>query len=287
MSVMIPLPIEIGTGPLLLAGQYQQAVRSTAAAGGAAPDVAALLCNPFGQEAIRCHRAFRMLAGKLARIGVPNLRFDYYATGESPGDDGQGDLSRWCRDVVLAHEELAARSGARAIAWIGLRLGAAIALAAAPKASRPPASVVLWDPVVAGSGYLEELSGHHAFWTRRRGVTSEVLGFRLPARLRTQIAAFDLPAALAEALTASPIEVDIMMGEDHGESRDGRLQDRLLECGSRVRCVTTGDAIAWCSNEAHGSRWVPTESLSRLVALVTDGARRGEGARMAAAEVHE
>jgi uncharacterized protein len=274
MSVMTPLPIEIGAGSRLLAGQYQQAHQPLSSdAADSAPKVAVLMCNPFGQEAVRCHRAFRLLSDRLARMGVPSLRFDYYATGESPGDDGEGDLDRWRQDVALAHGTLALRSGARAIAWVGLRLGAAIALAAAPEASPPPARVILWDPVIDGGNYLEELSAHHAFWTRRRGVTSEVLGFRLPAQLRAQIATLDLPAALA----ASSLAVGVVFGR--GSRGNERLQERLAGLAPRVRCESTGEAIAWCSNQALGSRWVPSAALERIVAQVTGDALDGEGAR--------
>ncbi len=44
---------------------------------------AVLLCNPFGQEAVRAHRIYRILAERLARAGHNVMRFDYYATGDS------------------------------------------------------------------------------------------------------------------------------------------------------------------------------------------------------------
>src|SRR4051812_43750768 len=37
---------------------------------------AVLLCNPFGQEAVRSHRVYRVLAERLARGGIAVLRFD-------------------------------------------------------------------------------------------------------------------------------------------------------------------------------------------------------------------
>src|SRR3954464_11609473 len=47
---------------------------------------AVLLCNPFGEEASRAHRMFRVLATQLERAGYPALRFDYSGTGDSLGD---------------------------------------------------------------------------------------------------------------------------------------------------------------------------------------------------------
>jgi hypothetical protein len=92
---MTPLPIHIPCGDGLLLGQYQAAAPAAAARaqeGLDAPGAAVLLCNPFGQEAIRCHRAFRLLSARLASSGIPSLRFDYFGTGDSPGNDGEGDL---------------------------------------------------------------------------------------------------------------------------------------------------------------------------------------------------
>jgi uncharacterized protein len=260
---MMPLPVEIGAGPQLLAGQFQQAtagaIRCDADRG---PAVAALLCNPFGQEALRCHRAFRLLADKLAKIGVPSLRFDYYATGDSPGDDGEGDLPRWRRDVLQAHEALALRSGAARIVWIGLRLGACVALSAAALSPTPPARVLLWDPVLDGPRYLEELCAHHAFWTRRRGERSEALGFLLPERLREQVAAIDLPALL----TTFANELGVVIAESIPGRQ--RLLEQLALHRPDAQRVVTSQSIVWCSNEALGSQWVPNEAIDRLLTLV-------------------
>src|SRR5690606_6529681 len=120
----------------------------------------ALLCNPFGQEAVRAHRIFVVLADRLARQGVSVLRFDYHGTGDSPGDDDVGDLEGWAADILSAQAWLdeAARPSRRV--WIGLRLGALLA-AMASGGARPGAtidSLILWEPVIDGSAYLRELA---------------------------------------------------------------------------------------------------------------------------------
>ncbi len=65
-----------------------------------------VLCNPFGQEALRAHRLYRVLAERLARSGIDVMRFDYYGTGDSSGEDQEGELSGWTRDIRTVHDEL-------------------------------------------------------------------------------------------------------------------------------------------------------------------------------------
>ena len=48
-------------------------------------DQVAVICPPVGSEYTRSHRSLRHLADRLARAGVPALRFDYHGIGDSPG----------------------------------------------------------------------------------------------------------------------------------------------------------------------------------------------------------
>ena len=59
--------------------------------GGGVRSTSVLLCQPYGHEYIRAHRAFRTLGERLARAGFPTLRFDYRGCGES----GKGVARRY------------------------------------------------------------------------------------------------------------------------------------------------------------------------------------------------
>lgn len=122
---------------------------------------AVLVCQPFGQEYIRCHRMLRVLAGRLARQGNCSLRFDYLGTGDSDGADEDSRLTGWVEDVLTAHHELVRRAGSGNVVWLGVRLGAAAALLASQKLTEPPAGLVLWEPIGSGSAYLTELAVRH------------------------------------------------------------------------------------------------------------------------------
>jgi len=119
-----------------------------------------VLCYPFGQEYIRSHRACHHLIAQIARAGFPALRFDYYGTGDSQGEDADAHLAQWQSDLGLAVAELRARSGVDRVILAGLRLGASLALSASARTA-DLAGLVLWEPVVNGQRYLDELRAQH------------------------------------------------------------------------------------------------------------------------------
>lgn len=163
---------------------------------------AVVLCYPMGQEYIRAHRSFVLLARRLARRGFAVLRFDYFGTGDSAGDAEDGRLPRWIEDARAAIGEARRRSGAARVSIIGLRIGGTVAALAAA-ADGAVADLVLWDPVIHGRAHVSELSALQTDVLRYQYVTvsdtdavvnGEVLGFPLPPELRVQIGAIDLTA---------------------------------------------------------------------------------------------
>ena len=120
---------------------------------------AVLLCYPAGHEYMRIHRAFRQLAGALNAKGFHVLRFDYFGTGDSAGDQAEIMMERWLQDAEAAAEELLSISGCRKLSVVGLRLGALIAsqLAAKVKAVK---RLVLWEPLLEGEAFVREMLQH-------------------------------------------------------------------------------------------------------------------------------
>jgi alpha-beta hydrolase superfamily lysophospholipase len=128
--------------------------------------VGVVLVNPIGTDQTRADRPYRHLAEKLAAAGFACLRFDLYGTGDSGGDESVPDLAReWLRDVGLAADELRARSGAHALALVGLRLGATLAAAWAAERG-DVASLVLWSPCVSGAAFVAENTKLHKLYAR-------------------------------------------------------------------------------------------------------------------------
>jgi pimeloyl-ACP methyl ester carboxylesterase len=139
----------------------------------------------------------RKLASTLAHDGFHVLRFDYYGTGDSSGGPRDGSLSEWCQNIVTAAADLKECSGVTKVSLLGLRLGATLAALTPMDVT----NLVLWDPVVDGRKYLDELRSIH---TRKfssllypprlpaRGRGGELLGFPLEAQ-RLHITDYPMP----------------------------------------------------------------------------------------------
>ena len=218
------------------------------------PTHAVLLCNPFGQAGIRSHRMYRVFAERLARAGVPALRFDYYATGDSAGDDREGNLSGWADDVLTASAELARRSRAPRLLWMGARLGATIVARAATRGS--PDTIVLWEPVLDGPAFLD------AFSTRRQGRPVEAIGFALSDVLVDELQQLRVPAFAVPRARS----VIVASGSDAGAVQ---LISHWRAAGSEATLAEFEHQFDWTAEEADNTPIVPTAALARVLPLLT------------------
>jgi pimeloyl-ACP methyl ester carboxylesterase len=245
---------------------------------GAGRAIGVVLCSPFGAEAIRAHRIFRVLAERLARAGAHVLRFDYRGTGDSAGEAAGADLEQWQSDILSADAELRDMSGVTRVIWVGLRLGASLALLASRRAPPGLAGLVLWEPVVNGKAYLAELEQmHRAFmvgefdqsWeriasrTRRRngGVQRrEALGFEIGALLEKALEALDL-----RAIERTPARRVMIVGAGPSAAD---LVARFAALGIEADSVDTAADDAWNSEQAMNAFVVPRLTLDAIVARV-------------------
>ncbi|RST54503.1 alpha/beta fold hydrolase [Variovorax sp. MHTC-1] len=241
--------------------------------------IAVLICPPLGQEAVRAHRLFRVLSDRLARSGVAVLRFDYHGSGDSPGEDTDGDLEGWRRDVCTAHEELRRRAGSRRIVWLGARLGAALAVLAAKSGRCDPARLILWDPIIDGARYVQELRAGHVealersfcvpdpAWRRRLAkdgdaFTDEIFGFGVSQLLRQQLRALGPETLQLTALHETVVLADA--GDHIAHQWAGKETARHMP----LRVTPFQHPLIWTSDPHPNNAMVPTEAVQRLLAEV-------------------
>jgi uncharacterized protein len=235
-----------------------------------------LFCNPFGQEAIRIHRLFRALSERLTRDGVSTLRFDFFGTGDSSGEDAAAELEGWQEDLRQAHDQLARRSGAEEITWFGAGLGASVAVLGC-QGSHPPNRLVLWNPVVNGAAYLDQLRLKHIqaleasysfpdrSWREKllepTAFTCEASGFEISPRLREQLAGLNLSnlprAALDLQVVADPLDACLSHWIEHQQPP-----------GQAVTVTPLAETFDWSAERLQGTALVPHSTFSCLLQVL-------------------
>ncbi len=243
-----------------------------------------VICNPFGQEYVRSHRLIKVIADRLARTGFHVLRFDFFGTGDSAGDDGDGDLIQWESDIQSAHSEVLKLSGNASTSWLGFRLGASIAASASLRVKAPLRRLVLWDPVADGGSYLRELEASHvagveflAHWSQIRfeqtaaaSMHHEILGFALTGELRRQISEIS-PGTLTSA-RAQQIEAFCDANTEHFRQLEkifaASASASASVSTSPLRLMPIETKIMWATNEAMNSAIVPSEALGGILAAL-------------------
>ena len=234
-----------------------------------------LLCNPFGQEAIRAHRFYRVLGDRLCAAGFDVVRFDYFGSGDSSGDDEAFDLQGAVDDTVAIADWARSHHAAARLSLLGLRLGGSVAMLASEKLALRPSRLLLFEPVLDGARYIEQLLELNArtlsqlFGSRwrldadlrarnlPRAGEDECLGFVLGAALKRQLREF-LPVA---GPWTYPCEHALVL------SRDTGLLAHWQPCAKAPRLsVRDADSdIDWATNSAANTAIVPMRWIEQAL----------------------
>lgn len=241
---------------------------------------AVVLCHPMGEEYIRFHRALRQLALQLSSRGFAVLRFDLSGCGDSAGDEQDWRMSQWQKDLILAIVEMRQRHPQLLTALVGLRLGATIAATVAA-AQGGVHALVLWDPVVNGQAYLQELRTLHRGMLLRAhvlprppkgqpevamghdapdhdGASEELLGFALTPAFRADITAVSL-----QGLDRAPAPQALLL-QSTPASNYVALRQRLESLGTRVSSLSRPEPHLWVWQEGVGKVAVPHPVLQAI-----------------------
>jgi pimeloyl-ACP methyl ester carboxylesterase len=202
------------------------------------------------------------MANQLSETGFPVLRFDYYGTGDSAGDCAQSSIRQWKQDIVLAIEEAKKRSGKARICLAGLRLGATLS-AMISKERNDIDSLILWEPVVSGKQYIDELNSLHkqmlkfSYVDNSLSTLDEILGFARNDILWAELSQLDL----LEYFPISPPKI-MLMKSDTNSSVD-KLSTFLKNSGTNFYHYEILSPKVW--TEEVFKQLVPNSLLNTIV----------------------
>lgn len=249
-------PFHFGQPDKPLFGVYHAAV------GLPARTVGVVLCYPAWEEYMRAHHAFRQTAMLLARRGFHVIRFDYFGTGDSAGAGEEATMSRWLADIGTAIDELKAVGGPTTVSLVGLRLGAALAALAAGERDDVD-RVVLWDPIIDGRAYMEEIvaryGGGQSNGKRPAASQGEIMGYPLSEELRDGITKIDLRLLPRRTVPHAFLMVS-------------RETPEYLRCCQDLSCWSntfTYDCVPspgdWSVIDDYGSAYLPQQLIQQIV----------------------
>ncbi len=240
------------------------------AAQGDARDCAVVLCNPFGYDTMITHYSYRHLAEQLARAGIAALRFDYFGTGDSFGEDTSDDRTReWLASIDAARTQASSLSGARQIVLFGMKVGGLLALASAQ--ANPVDALVLLGPSISGKAALRELRALRMMQTpipapgnpEGRASDDENFGFLMTEPMRAALAQLDPLATAARAGARA-----LVIARDDAPGGEKALVEHLRANGTVVTDqATPGYALALRGDPY--TRELPLEAWSEIVAWLS------------------
>jgi pimeloyl-ACP methyl ester carboxylesterase len=216
---------------------------------GESHDTGWVICHPYGMEQIHLGRLDVIVARALSAAGFPVLRFHGQGYGDSELGMRTVTLSSHVADATDAVRLLRSQPGVERVGVAGARLGGTVAALVADREDLPALS--LWDPVVAGPSYANELLRRRAISDMVRKTDEEGAGH--VAELRRQLESdgmielggFPFTRAAYQEIVAVDLTNDIKRFSGSSLliaiSRTGRVGARLASLSERLRALS-GDS---------------------------------------------
>lgn len=211
------------------------------------PRGAVLYLPPFAEEMNKSRRMAALQSRALAASGLAVLQIDLFGCGDSSGEYGEASWEIWREDVALAMRWLAQHVHPAITMW-GLRLGALLALDAAPQCDPAPAAFVFWQPVLKGEALMTQFL--------RLRVASEML-----SEGKSRSGVQDLRAALAAGATVE------IAGYDLSQQLVAAIDDLALDAQLPAR------AVHWFEVVAQAGRALPAPAQRIVDNWSRDGLR--------------
>ena len=232
-----------------------------------------LLCYPMGYEYIRWHRYFRRLAFFLSKAGFPVFRFDYFGCGDSEGDSKDWSMKQWMDDVSKAAEKFKTKAELSHLCMVGLRIGASLALM--NSSTRDDINhLVLWDPVIDGKNYLDELNAGQKKMINFYHVIpkpdslhanqTEVLGYHLTDLIFDEINGLEIS-------TVKNIQTEkilIVQNKQYEQNKTLAINLRKEEVQVFIKTLPSPMIMDWIIH--HGDAPVPAKTINTIISWIEE-----------------
>ncbi|MBN2195885.1 MAG: alpha/beta hydrolase [Polyangiaceae bacterium] len=260
-----------------------------------------VFCSPFGEERGFSQKMAVEWARVLCEAGYWVLRFDYRGYGDSEGLFHEFSADDHVEDILSAVMHLEDRIGIPCRGLWGMRLGASLAARAVEKGNLRVA-LALWDPIVSGEKYMDELlratmakemaNTHRAPRTRAElkqhmaeGGEVIVEGHPLTGPIHQSVAAIDLLAGDSSSLGPTLI-VQLSSRPDQKVRRELESLRQRIAAAAPTDLKTVTIPPPWRQNEEYQVR--PTHLFEPTVdwirSLETSGTAGGDAEGVAPAE---
>ena len=164
-----------------------------------------LVVPPFGEEMNKSRRMIAETSQRLCAAGLTVVLPDLFGTGDSEGEFRDATVERWIEDLSSACG-LAEARGRPVRAVLAVRLGSALAAAAARAGAVPAVqSSVWWQPVLDGKRHLAQFLRLRVAAGNMRGdhpETVDGLRGRSAAGETIAVAGYELSPSLVRGLEA-------------------------------------------------------------------------------------
>ena len=235
---------------------------------------AVLMCNPVFMEANNIQWGYRRLANCLSDAGYAVLRFDYFGCGNSWGEDDEGGVERWQKDINIAATKLTELTGLANIDVIGFRFGCTLA---SGLTSVPVNKFVLWEPTIDSADYVRYIDAKydHTISELNKFIKQpaaaqkdETTGFAFTAQMRESILASDLSDNSGKAplpQTCSSIHLITSASVE----RFRTLIDAFTSSAQAPQVEEVHDQVPLIEELDDLSAWLPGKSLYKVVDTIT------------------
>ncbi len=118
-----------------------------------------IICGSVHAELIKAYRKEVLVGRALAAAGIAVQRFHYRGAGNSEGSGDELNLDAMIETVDEARRELARHADVERVGFMGTRMGAFPATAAA--CASPGSPLVLWSPIQDSDAFMREVFRSH------------------------------------------------------------------------------------------------------------------------------